>query len=200
MMSIELNYSISNKEMLVVEQSLEEWRAYLKGLQSNKPFLLYSDHCSLECFITTKKLLAYQACQTEFLFQFHFKLTYCTRKFNKRANTLSYKTENVQDQKEIIDYYYTQTILLRDKLDQLVINNLHLSHLTQLLGEIGPLEPNSIEVSPINTTPNSKDYDSLQLIAYIIENNKASPDLEDLYTRATISKDDVQTLQDGILL
>jgi hypothetical protein len=56
---------------------------------------------------------------------------------------------------------------------------------------MGPLEPNSIEVSPINTTPNSKDYDSLQLIVYIIENNKASLDLEDLYTRATTSKDDV---------
>jgi hypothetical protein len=56
---------------------------------------------------------------------------------------------------------------------------------------MGPLEPNSIEVSPINTTPNSKDYDSLQLIACIIKDNKASPDLEDLYTRATTSKDDI---------
>ncbi len=99
-----------------------------------------------------------------------------------------------------MDYYYTQTMLPRDKLDQLVINNLHLSHLIQLLGKMGPLEPNSIEVSPINTTPNSKDYNSLQLIAYIIENNKASPDLKDLYTRATTSKDNVQTLQDSILL
>jgi hypothetical protein len=56
---------------------------------------------------------------------------------------------------------------------------------------MGPLEPNSIEVSPINTTPSSKDYNSLQLIIYIIKNNKASPDLEDLYTRATIDKDNV---------
>jgi hypothetical protein len=82
-------------------------------------------------------------------------------------------------------------MLLRDKLDQLVIDDLHLPHLTQLLGEMGPSEPNPIEVSPINTTPNSKDYNSLQLIAYIIEDNKASLDLEDLYTRATISKDDI---------
>jgi hypothetical protein len=68
---------------------------------------------------------------------------------------------------------------------------LHLSYLTQLLDKVGPLEPNSIEVSPINTTPNSKDYNLLQLIAYIIKDNKASLDLEDLYTRATTSKDDV---------
>ncbi len=72
-----------------------------------------------------------------------------------------------------------------------MIDDLYLSHLTQSLGEMGPLEPNFIEVSPINTTPNSKDYNLLQLIAYIIENNKASPDLEDLYTRITTSKDDV---------
>ncbi len=56
---------------------------------------------------------------------------------------------------------------------------------------MGPSEPNSIEVSPINTTLNSKDYNSLQLIAYIIKNNKPSPDLKDLYTRATTSKDDI---------
>ncbi len=60
-----------------------------------------------------------------------------------------------------------------------------------MLGEIGPLEPNLIEVSPINTTSNSKDYNLLQLIAYIIKDNKASPDLKDLYTRTTISKDNV---------
>ncbi len=65
---------------------------------------------------------------------------------------------------------------------------------------MGPLESNPIEVSPINTTPNSKDHDSLQLIAYIIKDNKASLDLEDLYIRTTTSKDDVQTLQDSILL
>ncbi len=68
---------------------------------------------------------------------------------------------------------------------------MHLSHLIQSLDKIGPPEPNSIEVSPINTTPNSKDYDLLQLITYIIKNNKASPDLEDLYTRTTTSKDNV---------
>ncbi len=93
-----------------------------------------------------------------------------------------------------MDYYYTQTILLRDKLDQLVVNDLRLSYLIQLLGEIGPPEPNSIEVSPIEATPSSKDYNSLQLITCIIKNNKVSLDLEDLYTRATIGKDNVQTL------
>jgi hypothetical protein len=56
---------------------------------------------------------------------------------------------------------------------------------------MGLLEPNPIQVSPINTTSNSKDYNLLQLITYIIENNKASPDLEDLYTRTTTSKDNV---------
>jgi hypothetical protein len=82
-------------------------------------------------------------------------------------------------------------MLPRDKLDQLVVDNLCLLHLTQLLGEMGPPEPNPIEVSPIETTPSSKDYNSLQLITCIIEDNKVSLDLEDLHTRATISKDDV---------
>jgi hypothetical protein len=59
---------------------------------------------------------------------------------------------------------------------------------------MGPLEPNSIEVSPIEATLSSKDYNLLQLITCIIENNKVSPDLEDLHTRTTIDKDDVWTL------
>jgi hypothetical protein len=99
-----------------------------------------------------------------------------------------------------MDYYYTQTMLPRDKLDQSVVNDLRLPHLTQSLDKMGPLEPNSIEVSPIEATPSSKDYNSLQLIACIIKDNKVSLDLEDLYTRATTDKDNVWTLWDGILL
>jgi hypothetical protein len=56
---------------------------------------------------------------------------------------------------------------------------------------MGPLEPNPIKVSFINTTSSNKDYNSLQLITYIIKNNKASPDLEDLYTRVIIGKDNI---------
>ncbi len=82
-------------------------------------------------------------------------------------------------------------MLPRDKLDQSVVDDLGLPHLTHSLGEMGPPEANLIEVSPIETTPSSKDYNSLQLIAYIIEDNKVSPDLEDLYTRANIGKDNV---------
>jgi hypothetical protein len=93
-----------------------------------------------------------------------------------------------------MDYYYTQTMLPRDKLDQSVVDDLRLSYLTQLLGEMGPPEPNPIEISPIEATSSSKDYNSLQLITHIIEDNKVSLDLEDLYTRTTTGKDDVWTL------
>jgi hypothetical protein len=75
-----------------------------------------------------------------------------------------------------------------------VVDDLRLPHLIQSLDEMGPLEPNLIEVSPIEATSSSKDYNLLQLIAYIIKDNKVSLDLEDLCTRATISKDDVWTL------
>jgi hypothetical protein len=65
---------------------------------------------------------------------------------------------------------------------------------------MGPLEPNSIEVSPIEATSSSKDYNLLQLIACIIKDNKVSLDLKDLCTRATIGKDNVWTLWDSMLL
>jgi RNase H-like domain found in reverse transcriptase len=57
MQPAELNYDIYDKEMLTIILSLSEWRAELEGLQ-HTPFLIYSNHRSLEYFMTTKKLSA----------------------------------------------------------------------------------------------------------------------------------------------
>src|SRR4051812_37071571 len=53
----ELNYNIHNKEIFAIILMLGKWPAELEGVQ-DIPFLIYSDHRSLEYFITTKKLSA----------------------------------------------------------------------------------------------------------------------------------------------
>ena len=58
MQTAELNYDIHDKEMLAIIQALDQWRPELQGLQTENPFLIYSDHRALKCFITTKKLSA----------------------------------------------------------------------------------------------------------------------------------------------
>ena len=74
MQPAELNYDIHDKEMLAIVLSLSEWQAELEGLQT--PFLVYSDHRTLEYFMTTKKLSARQARWAKYLSHFHFKLAY----------------------------------------------------------------------------------------------------------------------------
>jgi hypothetical protein len=46
---------------------------------------------------------------------------------NKRANALSRKHKDVKSQEEAIKKYYTQILLLRDKIDPSVVDELQLA-------------------------------------------------------------------------
>ncbi len=66
----ELNYEVHNKEMLVIVQSLSQWRVELQGA----PYWLeiYTDHKALEYFMSLKNLTARQARWSKILSQFFF--------------------------------------------------------------------------------------------------------------------------------
>jgi len=53
------NYKVYNKEMLAIIQSLSQWRAELKG--TNSQIKIYTDYKALEYFITIKQLTGQQA-------------------------------------------------------------------------------------------------------------------------------------------
>ena len=55
----ECNYEIHDKEMLAIVRSLREWRPELKRTHSQ--IQIFTDHKSLEYFMTTKELTARQA-------------------------------------------------------------------------------------------------------------------------------------------
>ena len=55
----EQNYKIYDKEMLVVIRCLEAWRHYLEGAKLE--FKIWTDHKSLQYFMTTQKLNHRQA-------------------------------------------------------------------------------------------------------------------------------------------
>ena len=117
MQAAELNYNIHDKEMLAIILALQEWRAWLEGLQVEELFQIYSDHRALEYFITTKKLSARQARWAELLSRYNFKLAYRAGKSNGRADALSRKAEDVQAQEGAIAQYRTQTLLPQSKID-----------------------------------------------------------------------------------
>ena len=67
----EHNYPITDKEMLSVIQSLEEWRHYLEG--ANLQFKVWNDHANLHWFMKWQDLNCQQARWAQYLSRFNFK-------------------------------------------------------------------------------------------------------------------------------
>ena len=91
--SVECNYEIYDKELLAIIRCFEEWRPELKG--SENPILILSDYRNLEYFISTKMLNRRQACWSEFLSRFNFKITYWPRKQGEKPDTLTRRSEDL---------------------------------------------------------------------------------------------------------
>jgi hypothetical protein len=68
--TVEWNYDIYDKEMLVVMRALEEWRHFLEGAQHKVE--IWMNHKNLEYFMTAKKLNGRQACWSLYLSRFNF--------------------------------------------------------------------------------------------------------------------------------
>lgn len=74
MLPAELNYPIHNKEMLAIVSAFKEWRHYFEG--ARETIHVYTDHRSLEYFMTTKQLNWQQVWWSEFLADFDFSIIY----------------------------------------------------------------------------------------------------------------------------
>jgi hypothetical protein len=191
--------------MLAIILALEEWR-WLQGLQTEEPFQLYSDHRSLEYFITTKKLSGRQARWAEYLSRFYFKLMYRTGKSNARADALSRKAEEVRSQQKAIEQYRTQVFLPTDKVDIRVLKDLELDRLISqpsdgLPGRAGETADIAIAELAVPELEPEWGYDSLQLIDSILRNNRTNSELQELRQKAQNEQgDDTWQLRDGLLL
>jgi hypothetical protein len=71
---VECNYEIYDKELLAIICYLKEWRSELEGTE----FLIriLSDYRNLEYFMITKMLNCRQACWSEFLSRYYFRIIY----------------------------------------------------------------------------------------------------------------------------
>jgi hypothetical protein len=110
----ECNYEIHDKELLAIVKAFEEWRPELMGTDPNKPVKVYSDHRSLEYFMTTKKLNRRQARWSEFLSEFQFQIQYRPGKQGTKPDSLTRRpgdkpTDPHTDEREL----YQQQVLLK---------------------------------------------------------------------------------------
>jgi len=90
--SVEQNYEIHNKEMLVIIRALEEWRHFLEG--ATHPVEIWTDHKNLEYFMTVKKLNRRQARWSLHLARFDFLLHHRPRRTMSKPDALSRRADH----------------------------------------------------------------------------------------------------------
>ena len=73
--------------MLAIVKSLEQWRPELQSTHSR--IKIFTDHKSLEYFMTTKQLTARQARWAEALSEYYFQIMYRTGTSNVKADALT---------------------------------------------------------------------------------------------------------------
>jgi hypothetical protein len=81
----ELNYPVHEKEMLAIIRALQKWCSDLIGV----PFVIYTDHKTLENFDTQRDLSRRQARWMEFMSQYDCKIVYVKGEDNSVADALS---------------------------------------------------------------------------------------------------------------
>ncbi len=81
----QLNYLVHEKELLVIVHALKKWCVDLLGV----PFIIFTDHRTLENFNHQKHLSRRQARWQEFLGQYDFTITYLKGADNSVADALS---------------------------------------------------------------------------------------------------------------
>jgi hypothetical protein len=81
----ELNYPVHEKEMLAIIRALQKWWSDLVGV----PFLIYTDHKTLENFDCQRDLSRRQARWMEFMSQYECKIVYVKGEDNCMADALS---------------------------------------------------------------------------------------------------------------
>ena len=179
----ECNYQIHDKEMLAIVKSLEEWRPELQRKRDR--FEIYTDHKSLEYFMTTKQLTARQARWAEALSEYYFIITYRPGKDNVQADALTRRNDEVASQDQLKKEIRQQILLTADKLDPRIVQE---------------LEDMSVNVlAPLGTSTPKPFLDTITVVDRVLQANLQEPSLEALRTQAAQSDPNL-TLYNGILL
>jgi transposase InsO family protein len=179
----ECNYQIHDKEMLAIVRSLEEWRPELQRKQDR--FQIYTDHKSLEYFMSTKQLTARQARWAEALSEYYFIITYRPGKDNVQADALTRRNDEVASQDQLKKEARQQILLTADKLDPRIVQQ---------------LEDMSVNaLAPLGTSTSQPFLDTITVVDQVLQANRQEPSLEALRVQAAQSDRNL-TLHNGILL
>ena len=117
----ECNYKIYDKELLVIIWCFEHWRSELKF--SDISIKVFTDHKSLQHFMTTKELTWWQVQWAEKLSEFNFVIIPQPGKQNGKADALTqmtdFKPQNTQNEQK---KFQQMTLLTSEKFSVFCIN------------------------------------------------------------------------------
>jgi hypothetical protein len=116
--SIECNYEIYDKELLVIIRCFEQWRFELLFIESNVSVKMLIDHKNLKYFMFIKQLNRRQSRWAQFLIDFHFVIIYLLEKSNEKADSLIKKIENVLEKKDDRQKQQNQILLSFTRFDK----------------------------------------------------------------------------------
>jgi hypothetical protein len=116
--SIECNYEIYDKELLIIIRCFEQWRFELLFIEFDVFVKVLIDHKNLEYFMFIKQLNWRQSKWVQFLTDFHFVIIYLLEKSNEKADSLIKKIEDVFDKKNDHQKQQNQILFSFERFDK----------------------------------------------------------------------------------
>jgi len=123
--SVECNYEIYNKELMIIVHTFEEWCLELEDFICFVEMII--NHKNLEYFMSIKQLSRHQAHWSEFLSRFNYHITYYLDKIDDKLNALTRRSEDLSKKRNTFNswhQYQHQTILKIHVLDFKIVENL----------------------------------------------------------------------------
>ena len=99
--SIECNYEIYDKKLLIIVRAFEKWRSKLKNSIHLVDVII--DHKNLKNYASIKKLNRRQIRWSEFFFEFNFRIIYRSKTIDDKLNVLTRRSNDFFKKKNILN-------------------------------------------------------------------------------------------------
>jgi len=159
----EINWEIHDKELFAIVEAFRKWRPELMSIRNQVS--VYSDHRSLEYFMSTKVLTAKQVRWMEFLSDFNFKIMFTAGKSNQKADILSRREQDLAAQAEIKKDSRSRVLLGPARLDDRINAELAQIYISAQHVQVTAIDTDTDQIQP---------RDSLVLIEELQQDNRSS--------------------------
>ena len=122
LISIECNYEIYDKKLLIIIRCLEHWRLEFESIDESIKILI--DHKNLKIFMSSKKLISRQIRWAKTLFKFNIVIQFQSKTQNVKTDALTRMSDSRSKNDNDERHQYRQQVLLSsDRFEILIVSN-----------------------------------------------------------------------------